>query len=193
MERFEIPREKANAQIQESHAEFECILVYATKYILLSTLDYRAVWRRLFHSPDASEWVNILSLIELLFSLPVSNGVVERVFSQMNVIKIKRRTLLSNDTLDDLLTISAASIPLSDFNPNEPIDLWWKDKTRRPKQSGRKKHKKRTKTVKDITSSSTDVVACDSESQSDSGSDESTNNLLDYWDDWIDPQSETES
>ena len=90
----------------------------------------------------------------------------------MNVIKVKRRTLLSNDTLDDLLTISAASIPLSNFNPNEPIDHWWKDKTRRPKQSDRKKYKKRTKTVKDTTSSSTDVVACDSESQSDSGSDE---------------------
>ena len=54
-------------------------------------------------------------------------------------------------------------------------------------------YKKHTKTVKDTTSSSTDVIACDSESQSDSGSDESTNNLLDYWDNWIDPQSETES
>ena len=44
VERFEIPLEKANAQIQEIHAEFECILVYATKYISLSMLDYRAVW-----------------------------------------------------------------------------------------------------------------------------------------------------
>ena len=190
---FKIPLEKANVQIQEIHAEFECILLYATKYISLSTLDYRAVWWQLFHSPDASEWVNILSLIELLFSLPVSNGVVERVFSQMNIIKVKRRTLLCNDTLDDLLTISTANIALSDFSPNEPIDLWWKDKIRRPKQSARKKYKKRKKTVKDTTSSSTDVVTCDTDSESDSESDESTSNLLDYWDNWIDPQSETES
>ena len=97
MEYSKIPLEKANAQIQEIHAKFECILVYATKYISLSTLDYRAVRWQLFYSPDVSEWVNILSLIKLLFSLPVSNGVVERMFSQMNVIKVKRRTLLYND------------------------------------------------------------------------------------------------
>ena len=34
-------------------------------------------------------------------------------------------------------------------------------------------------------------MPCDSDSQSDSESDEY--NLLDYWDDWIDPESETES
>ena len=172
--------------------------MYATKYISLSTLDYRAVWWRLFHSPDASEWVNILILIELLFSLPVSNGVVERVFSQMNVIKVKKRALLCNDTLDDLLTISTANIALNDFNPNEPIDLWWKDKIRRPKQNARKKYKKHKKTVEDTSSSSTDVVTSSSSTDvvtcdSDSESDESTNNLLDYWDDWINPQSESET
>ena len=83
------------------------------------------------------------------------------MFSQMDVIKVKRRILLYNDTLDDL-TISTANISLSDFNPNEPIDLWWKNKTRHPQQSARKKYKKHKKTVKDTTdtSYSTDVVAC---------------------------------
>ena len=86
--------------VDEILIEFECVLQYATKYISLSTLDYRAVWWRIFHSPDSASWVNVLNLIELLFSLPVSNGVVERVFSQMNVIKGKRRSLLANDTLE---------------------------------------------------------------------------------------------
>ena len=89
----------------------------------MSTLDYRAVWWRFFNSPDASEWVTILRLIELLFSLPVSNEVVERVFSQVNVIKIKKRALVCNNTLDDL-TISTANIALNNFNSNEAIDLW---------------------------------------------------------------------
>ena len=68
----------------------------------------------------------MLTLVELLFSLPASNDVVERVFSQMNVIKTKKRSLLSNKALDDLLTITSAHIPLKDFCPDDAIDLWWK-------------------------------------------------------------------
>ena len=124
---FRVPLEKANTDMDEIHAEFESVLHYATTYISLSMLDYRAVWWRVFHSPDSSAWVNVLNLIELLFSLPVSNGVVERVFSQMNVIKGKKRSLLTNDTLDDLLSISSANLPLSEFDPNEAIDLWWNE------------------------------------------------------------------
>ena len=41
---------------------------------ILSTLEYRAVWWRFFHAPSASEWANALVLIQLLFSLPASNG-----------------------------------------------------------------------------------------------------------------------
>jgi len=142
---FRIPLERAYTEIDEILTEFECVLQYATKYISLSTSDYRAVWWRILHSPDFAAWVNVLNLTELLFSLPESNGVVERVFSQMNVIKGKRRSLLANDTLDDLLSISAANMPLRDFNSNEAIDLWWSDKIRRPNQSARKQYKKRTK------------------------------------------------
>ena len=97
-EHFRLPLEKAGMIINEIHAEFECLLQYATSYIALSTLDYTAVWWRLFHSPDSASWVNVLNLIELLFSLPVSNGVVERVFSQMNVIKAKKRSSIQRNS-----------------------------------------------------------------------------------------------
>ena len=60
--------------------EFQGILQYSTMYISLSTSDYHAVWWRLFYVPCASEWTNVLSLAELLFSLPASNGKVESVF-----------------------------------------------------------------------------------------------------------------
>ena len=197
-EHFRVPLERANTEIDEILTEFECVLQYATKYISLSTLDYRAVWWRIFHSPDSVAWVNVLNLIELLFSLPVSNGVVERVFSQMNVIKGKRRSLLANDTLDDLLSISAANVPLCDFNPNEAIDLWWADKIRRPNQSARKQYKKRVKTAQAVgtsqSTSSTIVSLCSSESESDDDESVEIKGLLDCWDDWISPpQLDTES
>ena len=68
-------------------------------------MEYRAVWWCLFRAPVVSEWLNVLALVELLFFLLASNGVVERVFSQVNEIKTKKRCSLSNESLDDLLTV----------------------------------------------------------------------------------------
>ena len=132
VQQFTIPLQGAGAEIEEIHAEFEVMLQYACQYISVSTLSYQAVWWRLFNAPVATEWVNILTLVELLFSLPVSNGKVEQVFSQVNVIKSSKRTQLSNETLDDLLIVSTAGDPLDKFNPDHAIDLWWKHKVRRP-------------------------------------------------------------
>ena len=123
VQHFLIPLRKSDVCTEEIHSEFESAMQYASQYISLATLEYRAVWWRLFHAPVASEWSNLLTLVELLFSLPASNGVVERVFSQVNVIKTKKRSLLSNESLDDLLTITSAHVPLKEFCPDEAIDL----------------------------------------------------------------------
>ena len=48
------------------------------------------------------------------------------MFSQVNEIKTKKRCLLSNESLDDLLTITSAHVPLKEFCPDNAIDLWWK-------------------------------------------------------------------
>ena len=132
MEKFKIPLQAANVVVEEIHAEFDVLIQHATQYISLSTMNYHAVWWRLFHAPAASEWSNILSLVELLFSLPASNGKVERVFSQMKEIKRNKRSLLSNETLDDLLLISTAEISMTQFDADPAIKLWWNDKVRRP-------------------------------------------------------------
>ena len=142
VEHFSIPLVKANVCLETIHSEFEGILDYGCQYISLSTLEYRAVWWRVFHAPVSSEWPNALAFIELLFSLPSSNGTVERAFSQMNVIKSKRRSSLSNGALDDLLTVASAKVPLKDFCPDDAIDLWWKDKVRRPNQKRRRPYRK---------------------------------------------------
>jgi len=78
--RFKIPLEGAGADTEEIYKEFEEIMEYAVNFISLSTLDYSSVWWRLFHCPSRSEWANALILIELLFSLPASNGKVESFF-----------------------------------------------------------------------------------------------------------------
>ena len=90
VEHFKVPLEGADAELDEIRREFEAMLSYASQFISLSTLDYQSVWWRLFHAPNSSEWSNILKLASLLFSLPVSNGRLERTFSQLNIIKDKK-------------------------------------------------------------------------------------------------------
>ena len=80
VERFTVPLQAASANIGEIAGEFEALVHYTIQFISLSTLDYRAVWWRIFHAPTAIEWCNVLLLAKLLFSLPASNGKLERFF-----------------------------------------------------------------------------------------------------------------
>ena len=116
--------EATAAEVGQIAFEFDAVLHYAIQFISLSTLDYKAVWWRIFHSPSAGEWCNILILVKILFSLPASNGKLERVFSQVNLIKNEKRTLLSNETLNDLLVLTSDQTPLNEYSPDNAIDLW---------------------------------------------------------------------
>lgn len=136
--KFKTPLESAGVSIEELRTEFMDVLEHATQFISLSTLNYQEVWWKIFHSPYASEWSNILTLVQLLLSLPASNGKLERIFSTMKLIKSDKRCSLTNDSLDDLLLLNADKMPLSHFNPDKSIELWWADKTRRPNQRSRK-------------------------------------------------------
>ena len=142
--RFEKPLEAAGVVVTELRQEFKEMLEHSIQFISLSTICYQEVWWRLFHAPGATRWSNILTLAELLFSLPASNGKLERCFSTMKIVKTDRRCSLNNDTPDDLLArfgqLNTNKVPIQDFNPGAAIDLWWKAKTRRPCQQQSKKN-----------------------------------------------------
>ena len=97
------------------------------------------------------------------------------------------------------------------FCPDDAIDLWWKDKVRRPNQKRRRPYRKRGKHAKigskaapkiseDISSSSTttsadEIVEILSTSQSDtessldsSDSEVSSIDLLEGWDEWLESE-----
>ena len=86
-EHFKVPLEDAGVDLISIKAEYEGILSYSASFISLSTMDYQSVWWRLFHSPNSLEWSNVLTLTKLLYSLPVSNGKVERIFSQSTSLR----------------------------------------------------------------------------------------------------------
>ena len=102
-------------------------------------MDYQTAWWHLFHCPCSSEWKNCFNLVELLFSLPASNGNLERTFSQL---KTEKRSLLNNQQLDDLLRLNTDVILLANFDVNPSIDLWWQEKKQRINQHPRKAYKK---------------------------------------------------
>ena len=193
VECFEFPLQSAGADTDLIKPEFESLLSYAGHFIQLSTVDYQSVWWRIFHSPSCNEWTNLLILIQLLFALPASNGKIERVFSQLNVIKTKKRTALSNDTMNDLLVIKTSKCELKDFSPESSIRIWWEAKTRRPNQRNRKQYAARKKsTVSSSTStsnssSSSTVSLLDSESTDNDEEEEAEDEaiLLDDWDRWV--------
>lgn len=57
------------------------------------------------------------------------------------MIKDKKRTRLTNQSLDDLLLLLSNKVSLKDFNPDRSIDLWWSAKRRRLTQKERKQYK----------------------------------------------------
>ena len=65
-------------------------------------------------------------VVELLFCLPVSNGHLEQVFSQLKLIKVNRRTSLREDTLDQLIRINVEGPPLSKWDASCALQLWEK-------------------------------------------------------------------
>ena len=102
---------------------------------------------------------------------------MERCFSTLKLIKSEKRSSLSNESLDDLLAINIDAIPLKMFNPDSSIELWWKDKIRRPNQQPRKVYEKKS----GQSSTTVDLTADDEMPEID------PELTLDDWDEWMNP------
>ena len=168
-------------------------MCHSRKYFALQKENYQKIWCKLYTTPDAKKWPNVLLLCELIFSLPFSNGVVERIFSILKVIKTEKCTNLSVDTLRDLLEIKVEGPAFDDFKPQPAVELWWKDckTTRRSNQLPRKEYRPRedsTSTSEPSTSRATDSA----EAEHSSNSEGTTIFSLEEWDSWFkDQQSDS--
>ena len=107
---------------------------YARKYLNLVQEDYKTIWWKLFNAVDSEQWCNVLAVIELLFCLPISNGHLERVFSQLKLINVNRQTCLCEDTLGHLIQINVEGPPLSQWDATSAMELQHKDKVSRANQ-----------------------------------------------------------
>ena len=122
---FRIPLESKGVALAAIQDEIEEIVDYARKYLDIYKLDYRETWYKLLSCPDSQKWSNVSSLCELAFSLPFSNGRVEKFFSSMKVIKTDRGTNLQADTLNDLIEIYVEGPPFTSYSADWAVELWW--------------------------------------------------------------------
>ena len=73
--------------------------------------------------------IHVLPLIEIMLTHSMSTAIVERGFSHMNIIKSETRTLLGNETLNNLLELQINGPTFEDFSPVESI-IHWIDKSK---------------------------------------------------------------
>jgi hypothetical protein len=140
-ERYRIPLERAcfSGTVGELLDQWHNLLEHALAYLSPERVDYRVVWHQLFNCSRSKEWNAILTLIELLFVLPVSNAKVEAFFSLMKRVKTDTRASLKEHRLNSLLRIVTEGPPTNEFIPTTAIDLWMRGTctVRRPNQSYR--------------------------------------------------------
>ena len=85
----------------------------------------------------------VLVLVELLFTIPISNAKVERLFSLMNRIKTDCRATLGESTPNKLTTVHMEGPAFQYYDPTPAIQSWLSIAARRPNQRIWKRYKRR--------------------------------------------------
>lgn len=139
-ERFKVPLSNAgvDGSVHDLLEQWHCLLGYTKRYLDPSRTPYLSVWKRIFDSDRRNDWHMVLLLVELLFSIPISNAKVERLFSLMNRVKTDSRAALGEDTVDSLTRIRMEGPKLENYDRTLTIQLWASTAARRPNQPKRK-------------------------------------------------------
>ena len=67
---------------------------------------------------------HLMPLVQIMMTLSMSTAIVERGFSHMNIVKNSTRTLLNNNTLNDLMELKINGPTLTNFTPDKAIIHW---------------------------------------------------------------------
>ena len=67
------------------------LVEYAKKTLFLDGVSYLVTWRKIFTAPRSKSQSDVLVIIKLLFTVPVSNAKLERMFSKLKRVKINFR------------------------------------------------------------------------------------------------------
>ena len=104
---YRIPLERAvfDGSLSDLLEQWENLCDCTVKYLNPQSTDYSITWHKIFQSSRCDMWTLVLLLVELLFSLPVLNAKMERLFSLMNRIKTDSRSSLRKQKRVQTVTI----------------------------------------------------------------------------------------
>ena len=178
---FQEPLKQQGLRVTEPELleEWHDMVDYTVQYLKPCKQHYRATWYKLFHSSRIVNWQNILLVVRLLFSLPVSNAAAEKFFSTLKQMKSSKRASISQPTLQGTLRITEGP-PLKKYDATSAVLAWHDDKVRRSNHKAQRPYKKRRSTKKiiplsEISSTSSSPIITDSDSDTDDDDTSSSN------------------
>ena len=70
-------------------------------------------------------YASLLSLFDLILSIPATSVAYETGFTHKKLVKSDRRTHMTESTLSDCLIIKLEGTSIKGFNPDPAISVWF--------------------------------------------------------------------
>ena len=117
---------------EQDRCRGECLEMVETMREMIPNKSLFEAWEFACTTPEWSiNWPGLNNLWRRVMVIPVSTAICERGFSKQNLIKSHLRSYLKLETLDALMRISCANIPVENIDWNVVMLVWRNMKDRR--------------------------------------------------------------
>ena len=123
VERFHVLLTANGCDMEKIESEWDDVKEMVVTTGLKGT-NYIDVWAKLFTSSKKEALSNILHLVEILLVVPVSNALLERMFSTMNRVHTDWRNCLGEKRVENLLRVWEEGTTADKFDPQPAVTRW---------------------------------------------------------------------
>ena len=102
------------------------LVEYAKKTLSLAGFSHLGTWRKIFTAPRSKGSSDVLLMTKMLFTVPVSNTKLERIFSKLKRVKTNFRCSLGVKGLENILRIIEEGSSWETFDAISAIKKWSK-------------------------------------------------------------------